>query len=277
MEKSFRNFFYVKMVYCVKIVFCGERFKKVMAEKVEEKVFEHSKDISYEDFEKKIFDEMEKIDKQKHFELNKLDEETCAFMTIFNKKHSILRDKLESFYEEKRLTIRRILRETKMFKDVQARTYSKMFQNDVTNMMDMVNYSLDNFILKKAVYEKSKSLHNFDIGKVIIPSFEKPFKETLILLEEKPRKIIANSNNFFLLDHNGLVTNLTTNDKIFYFKNSITDITTAYNDDIGFMEQQKKNIIKIYLIENSKKTFETFKLSIKEDKIHYERDRKSVV
>ncbi|CAD5114560.1 unnamed protein product [Dimorphilus gyrociliatus] len=241
-----------------------------MAEKEEKTDIKVQSEICFQDFEKKIFEEMEKIEKQKHCELNKLDEETCKFMKIFNRKQGILRDKLEDFYEEKRLTIRRVLKETKMFKDVQSKTCSKMFQNDVTNMMDMVKYSLENFISKRAIYEKSNSLENFEIGSIVVPCFEKPFKDYSILLDERPKKILANEDGFFSFDYNGQIININNFNKLSLWKGAITNVSITYNGRMAFMETPRKNRIKIYIGEGSNTKYESVKIAIKDEKPIYD-------
>ncbi|CAD5114603.1 unnamed protein product [Dimorphilus gyrociliatus] len=225
-----------------------------------------------ENFYNDIMKEIEKTKLKRSQELGKLKNEIDNLKQIIDKKEACLRDKLETFFDEKENKLQEILEESEFLKNIPALSGSRVsliLKENFDVMKEDLLHEKEMTAKKDAYLKTVKNLDSLEIGSIIILPSDKPSNERSIRLNGQIALLRYCNDGIFVINSGPGPTcyNIETKSSLsFHRDRSIIDFCIGRDGYIYFLMENLKHSKKLYMIDTCFNQ-EKFEIDFKETPI----------
>ncbi|CAD5114579.1 unnamed protein product [Dimorphilus gyrociliatus] len=227
-----------------------------------------------------IINKLKKIDEEKENETSKLNYEITKLVVSIRNQQSSVQDQLNNFYEKKRTMLYEIYENIRKLDKLAEGDSEENNTNNFLTIMSRVNTLTDSFKRKEEAYLKTAEFFDGStIGRLFFTTPDVPVHEYSIVVEEKPIKVISNSESFFTIQGKNRIINLRNQVVLGQVADTIDDIAITSDGRLSFIivynwEESAVNILpkgthkpEAYKLENAFLRSGNCKFTILNDKI----------
>ncbi|CAD5114570.1 unnamed protein product [Dimorphilus gyrociliatus] len=179
-------------------------------------------------------------DEQERIKQERILDETVneLIVSIKEQKENIL-DEMDLFYSEKKFSLQQALSDVKRLQDLHENSTNPIICQNMEKMKKNFIYSTKNLLNKVAIYSMSEFAQTKNIGGIIKPIFEVPFKEELIELSKPITRVIATKIGFLALQNGCEIIEVKTKKCLISEKDEILDIYSTYEDNLAYIQYRE--------------------------------------